>query len=129
VRADINNLLAIVPKRMVVFLMHDSFNPDCRRGMRGANWDACPYVHYVELDFITGGFCAEAFDTAQAGSMWAGLACAVLLPEKRTFPLKISESQGHLQRLLFPLSIHSRGHSRLRRWCGKLRRVVTNSGG
>jgi len=122
VRADINNLLAVVPKCMVVFIMHDSFNPDCREGMRKANWEACPYVHYLELDFIPGRYYGEAVDTAQARSMWAGLACAVLLPEKRTFPLKIGESQRDLQRLLFPLSVHSRKPSRLRRWAGKLRR-------
>jgi len=38
VRADINNLLTVVPKCMVVVLMHDSFNPDCSEGMRSANW-------------------------------------------------------------------------------------------
>ena len=42
-------------------ILHDSFNPECREGMRTANWAANPQVHAVELD-----------RAALAGD-WAGL--------------------------------------------------------
>jgi hypothetical protein len=121
VQADIENVLRLVPKRMVVILMHDSFNPGCRQGMQRANWAACPYVHYVELDFVPGIYFHEARDAAVPRSMWAGLGCAVLLPSARNSPLVVQESQRDLQRILFPISCHSGKLGRLWRALRKAR--------
>lgn len=97
VRADINAVLKDhVPTRPVYILFHDSFNPPCRDGILTAAWQECPYVHFVEVDFIPGVFHAQAFDDATAGSMWGGLSVALMLPEKRESPLTIYQSQRGL---------------------------------
>lgn len=72
VRADINSLLNLNIDRRLVILMHDPFNPDCRHGIRSADWASNPHVHYVELDFTVGNFHSPAHDTATEGSMWGG---------------------------------------------------------
>ncbi|MGA2052866.1 MAG: class I SAM-dependent methyltransferase, partial [Opitutales bacterium] len=51
VRRDIESLLELQPQQQLVFILHDSFNPGCREGMRTANWAKSPYVRHVELDF------------------------------------------------------------------------------
>jgi hypothetical protein len=80
VRADLENLLRYRPVTPLFVIMHDSFNPGCRRGMRSANWAANPYVHGVELDFVPGGVTAFPSDR---GQMWGGLALAYLKPQER----------------------------------------------
>jgi cephalosporin hydroxylase len=54
VRNDVNHLLAFRPIVPLYVLMHDSFNPLCRAGLRTAAWSSNPYVQSVELDFIPG---------------------------------------------------------------------------
>jgi hypothetical protein len=96
VRRDIDVLLDLQPQRETTLIFHDSFNPDCRRGMRTANWTKSPFVHHVELDFIPGVYHYVPHDTAEPNTMWGGFACAVLLPDKRSIPLVVRESQVHL---------------------------------
>lgn len=93
VRADINSLLNLNVDRRLVILMHDPFNPDCRHGIRTADWASNPHVHYVELDFTVGNFHSPAHDTATEGSMWGGLACAILEPWERKGDLVIGQRQ------------------------------------
>jgi cephalosporin hydroxylase len=52
VRNDIEAILSVPPQKQITILMHDSFNPDCRAGILSADWQSCPYVHEVEVDFI-----------------------------------------------------------------------------
>jgi hypothetical protein len=91
VRSDINAVLGLKPRRPICIVMHDSFHPPCRAGMRTANWAQCPYVHYIELDFVSGGFFPgnPSVDT----SMWGGFAVALMLPTLREFGLPVLESQ------------------------------------
>lgn len=96
VRRDIEALLELIPQQQIVILMHDSFNPGCRRGMRTADWEKSPYVHHVELDFIPGIYHFTASDTAKALSLWGGFACAILRPEERSGNLVVNESQRAL---------------------------------
>lgn len=125
VRRDINAVLRLRPRNRVVVIMHDSFNPDCRAGMRLAAWAECPYVHYVELDFVPGVFLHEAQGHAAARSMWAGFACAVLEAEPREGSLVIHESQRHLFDNTKLCSCHhvTRRHVALRRIRRTARRV------
>ena len=113
VRADLNAVLRYKPNRPIFVVFHDSFNPECRSGILSADWDDCPYVHYVEIDFIPGVFHFEAFDTAPARSMYGGLALALLLPEKRDFDLKIHESQRGLFETVFKNSCHLKSNENL----------------
>jgi hypothetical protein len=96
VRADLENLLTYRPRCDLFVLCHDSFNPECRSGMLAANWSGSPYVHQVEIDFVPGVFHKEAFDTAGARTMWAGLAVAWMRPQERRESLVIRQSQQGL---------------------------------
>ena len=45
VRRDIEALIQWQPLNRCIVLMHDSFNPACREGIRTASWASSPYVH------------------------------------------------------------------------------------
>lgn len=107
VRNDISAILQIIPRNDTTILVHDSFNPDCREGILTAPWHLNEYVHSVEVDFMPGSFNSEAFDTATAGSMWSGLACAIMSPQKRTSHLKISQSQKEVFDAVLAVSAHN----------------------
>lgn len=80
VRKDIDNLLRFRPTVPFYIIMHDSFNPQCRLGLRAANWLANDYVHAVELDFVAGVVCPVP---AIRNQMWGGFAMGILLPYER----------------------------------------------
>jgi hypothetical protein len=104
VRSDIDQVLRYVPSRPLFVVFHDSFHPPCRKGVLEADWSGCPYVHYVEVDFVPGVFHREAFDTAKPRSMYGGLALAVLKPEQRAGPLVVHQSQEGLYDVVFASS-------------------------
>lgn len=110
VQADLEALLRHRPVAPVTMLLHDSFNPDCRNGMRRVDWAACPHVHCVELDFVPGGFHAQASGTVFARSMWGGFGLVELRPEPRPGPLVVGEAQGELHRIVFRRSAHRLWH-------------------
>jgi hypothetical protein len=87
VQKDINHVLRFRPTVPLYILMHDSFNPECRAGIRSAVWDSNPHVQAVELDFVP-GFVNPA--PAYRNELWSGLALAILTPDKRTGPLTIT---------------------------------------
>jgi Methyltransferase domain len=120
VAADIEALLRMRPRVPVYILMHDSFNPDCRAGLRRAAWADCPYVHAVELDFVTGGFHERPQGGAFARSMWGGFALAALRPEPRLTPLVVTAAAEEMHRRMFRHSAHRLWHKVGRR----LRRVA-----
>jgi hypothetical protein len=107
VRCDINNILRYRPVRPVFIVFHDSFNPDCRKGILNADWSTCDYVHYVEVDFVPGVYHFEAFDTSAPRSMFGGLAVAIMQPERRIGPLSIHQSQKGLFEAVFVSSSHA----------------------
>lgn len=80
VRRDINNVLRLKPIVPLYIIMHDSFNPECRRGLRESDWAGSPYVHAVELDFVGGTVNPSP---AFAGQLWGGMALGILRPEPR----------------------------------------------
>jgi len=120
VRRDIEALLELQPQQPMVFIMHDSFNPACREGMRQANWAKSPFVREVELDFTPGVYHHQAQETAEPRTMWGGFACAVLTPERRNGPLIVQESQLHLHQAVKRGSSHNHWHRLLRRARGLL---------
>ena len=107
VRRDINALLTVVPSCEMVVLMHDAFNPDCRAGILSANWQLCPHVHEVEIDYIPGVYHQQAYDTAAARTMWGGFACALLKPDPRQGDLVISQRQQGLFQSVLLQSSHA----------------------
>ena len=114
VRADIEALLRHRPRTTVYVLLHDSFNPDCRRGMRAAAWSESPHVRSVELDFVPGIFNAVAGAHVFARSMWGGFALAILTPEYRAGPLVVRAAQEPMNRFVYPHSAHRIWHKAMR---------------
>jgi hypothetical protein len=106
VRSDLDHILQHVPTGLVYVLMHDSFNPACRQGILSAGWQRCRHVHYLEVDFIAGEFFDKASAPAKAGSMWRGLALAVMLPEPRSGELTIHQSHRGAFDAVYARSTH-----------------------
>ncbi|HYT91688.1 MAG TPA: class I SAM-dependent methyltransferase [Gemmataceae bacterium] len=102
-RADVEAVLQFRPTRPLFVLMHDSFNPDVRGGLRAVAWEAARHVHLVELDLVAGICCRRGIP---APAMWGGLAVAILLPEPRLAPLPIHGSSQLLFDTLLPASSH-----------------------
>jgi hypothetical protein len=98
VRKDLNALLARRPIRRAWISMHDSFNPECRRGIRDANWSQ-PWVHHVELDFVPGQL---MWQPHVERNMWGGVSLAEIRPEDRkTATIGVRENS----RLLFEAAL------------------------
>jgi len=105
VRADINSILNnYTPIVDLVIIFHDSFNPICRKGILTASWQECPYVHYVDVDYLPGAFFNESYKNSVKGSMWGGLSLALLKPEKRSGPLEVRQSLLPMYEILYKKS-------------------------
>lgn len=102
VKQDINNFLKYKPKTTIFVVFHDSFNPKCRKGILEADYNSCPYVHYVEVDFISGIFSPGKLFR----QMWGGLALVILKPEKRNKEIKVSQCQKRLFNSIYWQSTH-----------------------
>ena len=87
VETDINNVLQFKPRHPLYVVMHDSFSPDCRRGLFRAQWERNPHVRVVEIDFVTGTVNPSP---EFRGQLWGGLALAILLPEPRATRFEVS---------------------------------------
>lgn len=87
VRADLNTILQFPPLVPLYIVMHDSFNPECRAGLRAAAWLECPHLQWVELDFV-GGIINPS--PSFRGQMWGGLALGLLLPEPARGRVEVS---------------------------------------
>ena len=90
VKRDINSLLSYIPKRPLIVVMHDSFNPECRRGMLEANWENSSYVDYVDLDFIPGRLVEH--EGGGKGEMWGGVGLAFFSSTPRNKAFKVNTS-------------------------------------
>lgn len=101
VKADIENMINYVPAQSLNIILHDSFNPECRRGMKAVNYNANKHVHYVELDYITGSFEPSGLKN----EMWGGFGHIVMLKEERKGELQLLESQKKLYDIAY---LHSR---------------------
>jgi len=98
VKNDINLVLSYIPKKPLFVMMHDSFNPECRRGMLGADWNDSSYVQWVDLDFVPGRVIENG--STSDGEMWGGLALAYLTPTRRQGLLTIHRSANTLYELV-----------------------------
>lgn len=78
VQRDLNLILEYAPIKALFLMMHDSFNPGCRQGMREAKWSESKYLNFVDLDFIPGRIIEHG--GGGHGELWGGLALAVFLP-------------------------------------------------
>lgn len=94
VKRDIEIVIGHPPIAPMIVAIHDSFNPDCRRGILEAAWHASKHVHWVEVDLIPGRVIEHGgYGT---GELWGGFACALLSPVERKRPLAIEASAQRL---------------------------------
>ena len=120
VRADVEAILHHTPLTTLHIVMHDSFNPDCRRGLKAVDWQSHPHVHSVELDFVVGNFHERPQGGAFARSMWGGFAHAVVKSEARTGSLSVTASAEPLQRIVYRASAHRIWHKVWRRFSRRI---------
>jgi hypothetical protein len=105
IRRDIHSVLRYTPTKPLYIVMHDSFNPDCRKGMQEANWSGNAHVHLVELDFVSGRFVTKEEPNGYR-QMWCGFGLAVLLPERRRGEVTIHENESLLFRTALRHSVY-----------------------
>ncbi|PLZ17204.1 glycosyl transferase group 1 [Fischerella thermalis WC341] len=105
VRRDIEIILTYVPKRPLFVMMHNSFNPECRRGMMSARWQDSPYVIWVDIDFVPGRI-IEGENNLAKGEMWGGLALALLSPTPRQGDLTFGASANEFYEVSLKNSRH-----------------------
>ncbi|MEO6901991.1 MAG: class I SAM-dependent methyltransferase [Bacteroidia bacterium] len=103
VKADIEIMTSYIPVTGLNILLHDSFNPECRNGMIAVNYKENKYIHYVELDYISGVFEPNG---ALKNEMWGGFGHIVLLNEQRKGELQIHQSQKKLYDIAYLHSKH-----------------------
>ena len=70
--------------------------------MKLYNYNDNKFVHYVELDFISGVFAPDNLSR----QMWGGLALIIMLNEERNTVLQIHQSQLKLYNIAYKHSIH-----------------------
>ncbi len=102
VSGDLNKVLSYPHKNPLTIIMHDSFNPQCRKGIKSVNYAQYPAVNYVELDYITGSFWHN--DTYR--EMWGGFAIIKTDPHQPNKDVRINESQKHLFESTRMVSVH-----------------------
>ncbi len=96
VRADIESVLEVKPRAEIYVFMHDSFHPPCREGMLSAAWSGCPFVHYLELDFV------PECTFGKAMRMWPLVPCMEALPSQN-FSRKRDGENSKLNRFTWTL--------------------------
>lgn len=101
VRRDIQAVLNYPHKHPVTVILHDSFNPQCRRGIRSVDYKKYPNVKYVELDYIAGSYWHN--DTYR--EMWGGFAMMMIDPNHHNGAVP-SESMKKMYRRLHWGSVH-----------------------
>ena len=103
VRNDLQHILAMKISKPLIILMHDSFNPECRRGMLSINYEACPNVVFVDIDFIQGIY---APGETTRGEMWGGFGIIYMsdFPVKKS-PL-VKQSNEYSFERIYHLSKH-----------------------
>jgi hypothetical protein len=98
IKRDIGLILDYVPTKPMFVLLHDSFNPGCRRGMLEGGWERSPYCQAVELDFVPGRMIEDSGPAD--GEFWGGLGMAYFHPVPRTNPLVIGRAADRMLQAL-----------------------------
>jgi hypothetical protein len=87
---DLNIVLEYTPQKPLFVVMHDSFNPECRRGMQQVDWNKSPYVQWVDIDFVPGRIIEHG--GGGHGEMWGGLGLAYLTSGRRVGSIPVLAS-------------------------------------
>lgn len=103
VRQDITNALSTNITKTLTILMHDSFNPDCRKGMLQVDYTINKNIQLVDIDFIQGIYSPTCFTHAE---MWGGFGLIYLDITDTSKVLVIKESSRYSYEKLWDLSKH-----------------------
>jgi len=114
VKADIEAFIASRPTKPCWLILHDTFNPEVRSGIRAVNWDR-PWVSCVEIDFVPG---IIKQDPAIYFQMWGGIGVVELQPKDRVGPPLVNEEA----RLLYEAALKVTSHAT--RTVSPLRKLV-----
>ncbi len=101
VSADLKAILEYPHKNKLTVVLHDSFNPQCRAGIKSIDYLKYKNVEYVELDYITGSY----WHNNTFREMWGGLALIKLNPDNN-IPANINQSQKKLHQKIYLHSAH-----------------------
>lgn len=105
IRIDLENVFRFKPSQPLIIIIHDSFNPECRKGILSANWSSNPYVHMLEVDYVVGRFATkEELDNYR--TMWCGFALGIMLPEKREGDVFIHQNESLMFKTAYWRSIY-----------------------
>jgi hypothetical protein len=100
VRADIRDILESGALDGVM-LLHDSMNPEVRRGIRATEIAGHPSVRYVDLDFVAGHLSTYRSGGEFFGQLWGGLGLAVVGESLDGSALTLFASRGASQDQLY----------------------------
>lgn len=95
VKRDLELVFSYEPKAPLFVMMHDGFNPECRRGMREAGWKTAKYLRWSDLDFIPGRLVEHG--GGGHGQFWGGLGMAYFEPGDRNGNQTILETAKEMQ--------------------------------
>lgn len=101
VKNDLNEILKFKYKNPLTILLHDSFNPSCRRGIKSINYKNFPNIEYIDLDYVSGSFSPND----DYREMWGGF-CIIKINPDSTKVAKINSSQSELYNSSYLFSIH-----------------------
>jgi len=99
---DLEAIFSYPHTNPITLLMHDSFNPECRKGIRDFLKKHPEHIAYAELDYVTGSYWHN--DTYR--EMWGGLAMVKMDPHHKSTGIKIGQSQKNLFEGTYVRSIH-----------------------
>ena len=102
VRKDIECILSCNLKYPLTVILHDSFNPQCRLGMKSVNYEKYKFIEHIDLDYIHGSFSPNK----NYREMWGGFAIIKINPKIKKSNFKINQSQKMLFNATYWKSIH-----------------------
>jgi hypothetical protein len=96
---DLRNALGITPRTRTWVLMHDTFNPLVREGVKSCLSGDYPHVHFADLDFAPG----IILDSGPLkGEIWGGFSLFILEPYKREGAIEYSQLWQNMWELANP---------------------------
>ena len=101
VKNDLKKILEFNFIHPLTIILHDSFNPSCRRGIKSINFKNYNNVEYVDLDYVTGSFSPNK----NFREMWGGF-CLIKINPFNKQQSDIFLSQNSLYRSTYFFSVH-----------------------
>jgi len=102
VKKDLECILSCNLKHPLTVILHDSFNPQCRSGMKSINYKKYNFIEHIDLDYIHGCFSPNT----NHREMWGGFAIIKINPKIKKPNFKITQSQKMLFDATYWKSIH-----------------------